>query len=101
MHERARLDVSALREQRLEIQLTPVAEDVRVGVGGQRELALADKPRDLGPRAALPRICPNDPRYSARQALRAISGESRLAQPTDQVSEPMCLESLGALVAMV
>jgi hypothetical protein len=30
-----------------------------------------------------------------------MSGESTLAQPTDQVSEPMCLESLGALVAMV
>jgi hypothetical protein len=36
-----------------------------------------------------------------RTRAGAVAGDRTLAQPTDQVSEPMCLESVGALVAMV
>ena len=35
------------------VELPAIREDVRVRVGCQREFALADKPSNLGPRAAL------------------------------------------------
>ena len=36
-------------------------------------------------------FCPNAPRYSARQVMRAMEGESTLAQPNGLVSEPFAV----------
>lgn len=46
--------LGALGEEFEQVDLASVDEDMRVGVGGDRELPLPDERRYLGPRAALP-----------------------------------------------
>ena len=49
-----RVSANQLSQERRIVELSPIRQDVRVGVGGQAELALADKASDLCPRSSLP-----------------------------------------------